>query len=147
MYMAPPLQATVAASTLQIEPTRGPEQGANELGWAGLSRGPRSGYDPHVGEVTRMRAFLIGALLAGAVLLFGAQRAHGAFPQCPSVGADMSCQYLVTITDAGSSVAEDATQGPYEAADDSLIGVQNSSSKGVSSLPLSSPGTSLFGFE
>jgi hypothetical protein len=100
-----------------------------------------------VGEVTRIRAVLVGGLLAGAVLLFAAPRAHGAFPQCPPVGADAGCQYLITITDAGPSVAQDVSQGPYEAADDSLIGVLNSSSKGVTALPLSSPGTSLFGFE
>jgi len=73
--------------------------------------------------------------------------AGAAFTQCPPVGSDTSCQYLVTVTDAGPSVAGDLTQGPYEACDDSLIGVQNSSSKAIAALPLSAPGTSLFGFE
>ena len=69
------------------------------------------------------------------------------FAQCPPVDADAGCQFLVTITNGGHSVAQDATQAPYEMSDDSLIGVQNSSSASVSALPLSSPGTSLFGFE
>jgi hypothetical protein len=69
------------------------------------------------------------------------------FTQCPPVDADKSCQFLVTITDAGPSVAADPTQGPYEGSDDSLIGVQNNSSAAIAALPLSAPGTSLFGFE
>jgi hypothetical protein len=73
--------------------------------------------------------------------------AQAAFTQCPPVYADTSCQFLVTITDAGPSVAQDTTQGPYERSDDSLLGVQNSSSRAVSALPLAAPGTSLFSFE
>jgi hypothetical protein len=69
------------------------------------------------------------------------------FGQCPAVNVDKSCQFLVTITDAGQSVAQDAAQGPYDGEDDSLIGVQNSSSKAIAALPLSAPGTALFGFE
>ena len=65
----------------------------------------------------------------------------------PPVYADKSCQFLITITNAGTSVAQDTTQGPYEASDDSLIGVQNNSSSSITALPLSSPGTTLFGFE
>ena len=46
----------------------------------------------------------------------------------------------------GVQVAEDNTQGPYEGSDDALIGIQNSSSKAISAIPLSAE-NSLFGFE
>src|SRR5207302_3015694 len=55
--------------------------------------------------------------------------------------------FLITITAAGPSVAQDSTQAPYENEDDSLIGVQNNSSNSISALPLAAPGTALFGFE
>jgi hypothetical protein len=94
-----------------------------------------------------------GTLLAGSVAwlalaLAGATAVHAQpFAQCPPVSADKSCQYLVTITNAGPSVAQDPAQGPYDGEDDSLIGVQNNSSSAIAALPLSAPETGLFGFE
>jgi hypothetical protein len=95
---------------------------------------------------------VVGALVAATIIvaamaLAAVPAAKAAFPQCPPVYADTSCQFLITITDAGPSVVQDPAQGPYEKSDDSLLGVQNSSSRSVSALPLSAPGTSLFGFE
>jgi hypothetical protein len=90
---------------------------------------------------------LVGILVAAAIGACTVPAAQAAFPQCPPVNADTSCQFLITITDGGSSAAQDIAQGPYERSDDSLIGVQNNSSKSVTALPLASPGTSLFGFE
>jgi hypothetical protein len=96
----------------------------------------------------RVRVALLGTLAAVAIAVVAVPGAQAAqFGQCPPVYADTGCQFLVTITDAGPSVAQDATQAPYENSDDSLLGVQNSSSRSVSALPLSAPGTSLFGFE
>jgi hypothetical protein len=86
------------------------------------------------------------AWIAGATAAAPAVQAQP-FAQCPAVNVDKSCQFLVTITDAGQSVAQDSAQGPYDGEDDSLIGVQNSSSKTLAALPLSAPGTGLFGFE
>lgn len=68
-----------------------------------------------------------------------------ALTQCPAVGADTSCQFLIVVTDSGATVQQDSSQGPYEASDDSLIGVQNNSSRALAGLPLSAPG--LFNFE
>ena len=91
---------------------------------------------------------LVGTLVAVGIAFSAVPRAQAAqFGQCPPVDADTGCQFLITIADSGPSVAQDATQGPYEASDDSLIGVQNNSSKSIVALPLASPGTSLFGFE
>jgi hypothetical protein len=94
------------------------------------------------------RIALLGvSLLALSIAVLAPSSAGAAFTQCPAVGSDTSCQFLVTITNTGPSVAQDSTQGPYEASDDSLIGVQNSSSKSIAALPLAATGTSLFGFE
>jgi hypothetical protein len=94
-----------------------------------------------------VRSALVGTFMAAAVAVVAPWAQAQPFPQCPPVYADTSCQFLVTITDTGPSVAQDTAQGPYEKSDDSLLGVQNSSSRSVSALPLAAPGTSLFGFE
>ena len=114
-----------------------------------LARGLRRrlGYDRGV-----RRSMIRGGLAAGMLAVaigFGAGQLAEAqpFPQCPPVDGDKSCQFLITVTNAGPSVAQDTTQPPYEASDDSLIGVQNSSSNAITALPLSAPGTLLFGFE
>ncbi len=72
--------------------------------------------------------------------------AGAAFPQCPAVNKDASCQFLITVGDKGVQVAEDAAQKPYDGEDDALIGIQNASSKPIASIPLSAENT-LFGFE
>jgi hypothetical protein len=90
----------------------------------------------------------LGVTLMTAAIALSAQGAQAQpFTQCPPVDADKSCQFLVTITAAGPSVAADPAVGAYENSDDSLIGVQNSSSNAIAALPLSASGTTLFGFE
>ena len=69
------------------------------------------------------------------------------FKQCPPVGVDFGCQFLITVSDSGTLVQGDANQPPYENSDDSLIGVVNNSSKPISHMPLSVPGSDLFNFE
>ena len=99
-----------------------------------------------MGTSVRSGIALVGALLVSAFALLTATAARAQpFAQCPAVGADASCQYLLTVTNAGTTVAQDSTQGPYESSDDSLLGVQDSSSRAISALPLSAPG--LFSFE
>jgi hypothetical protein len=96
----------------------------------------------------RVRGALIAAFAAAATAMWAAPSAQAVFTQCPPVDADAGCQFLITVTDSGPpSVTPDSTQGPYEVEDDSLIGVQNSSSKALTALPLSAPNSSLFGFE
>ena len=69
------------------------------------------------------------------------------FTQCPAVYLDTGCQFLITVNNGTETVTQDANQGPYEGADDALIGVQNNSSSPVSALPLSVPNSDLFGFD
>jgi hypothetical protein len=89
----------------------------------------------------------LAVLLAAAIAAWAPAGAQALFTQCPPVSADQGCQFLITITNGGQSVVQDATQGPYEGSDDSLIGVQNNASNAISALPLAAPGTVLFGFE
>ncbi len=72
--------------------------------------------------------------------------ASAAFAQCPPVSHDASCQFLITVTGKGVQVAQDPAQGPYDGEDDALIGIQNSSSKPIASIPLSAE-NALFSFE
>lgn len=96
----------------------------------------------------RARVVLAAVLAVAAVALLPAPGARAQmFKQCPPVDADGGCQFLITVTAAGPSVAQDPTQSPYEVEDDSLIGVQNNSPNAISALPLASPGAGLFGFE
>jgi hypothetical protein len=99
-----------------------------------------------MGGSVRARVALLAVLLPAAAA-WAPSGAQALFPQCPPVSADQGCQFLITVTNGSQSVVPDTTQGPYEAEDDSLIGVQNNSSSGISALPLAAPGTALFGFE
>jgi hypothetical protein len=69
------------------------------------------------------------------------------YTECPPVDANNGCQYLIVMSNSAPTVLFDAGQGPYEGSDDSLIGVFNNSSNPVSALPISTPNSSLFGFE
>jgi hypothetical protein len=100
------------------------------------------------GFFSRCAAGLCGAVAALGLALIAAPVASAAtFPQCPAVFENTGCQFLITVNNGSQTVIEDTAQGPYEGADDSLIGVQNNSSSPVSQLPLSVPGSALFGFE
>jgi hypothetical protein len=67
------------------------------------------------------------------------------FTECPPVGTNTGCQFLIVFTNSGKTIYEDPSQGPYENDDDALTGVLNQSSKPIAALPLSAPG--LFNFE
>ena len=68
------------------------------------------------------------------------------FTQCPAIGVDQGCQFLLTLTDSSQQFDTDPSQSAYESADDSLIGIQNNTSAPVSSLTLSAQ-SGIFGFE
>lgn len=68
------------------------------------------------------------------------------FTECPAIGNDTSCGILIQITDTSNIILSDPSQGPFDGADDTLIGVLNSSSQSISSIQLSS-NTDIFGFD
>ncbi|MDQ2773606.1 MAG: PEP-CTERM sorting domain-containing protein [Acidobacteriota bacterium] len=96
-----------------------------------------------------MKSLLMAALF-GSVLSIGSMHAAPLFSECPAVGSNTGCQFLITVNaDNTTTVAEDTVapnNGPYDASDDTLVGVLNNSSKNVNSLPISSS-TTIFGFE
>lgn len=86
---------------------------------------------------------------AGAATAATPHAAAPQFRQCPVVGSDTGCQYLITVTDLTVSMATDPAQPSY-ASDrgathetglptDALIGVRNDSSRPVSQLNVSGP--------
>jgi len=91
------------------------------------------------------------AVCAVAVLLFaGTLSASPLYTQCPAVGANTGCQFLITVNADGSvSIAMDPNppnNGPYDGTDDTLVGLQNNSNQAVMAFPLSSNET-VFGFD
>jgi RHS repeat-associated protein len=68
------------------------------------------------------------------------------YTECPAVGSDTSCEFLINPTDSGVSVLRDQNQGPFDGSDDTLVGVLNSSSRTVVSLSLAS-NQPIFGFD
>ena len=99
-----------------------------------------------------MRGALVGLIAAVGILALAVPAAGAATPvppfgQCPAVGADSSCALLIVVTDTATTVLGDTSLGPYDAADDTLVGLLNQSSRKVGSLPLSSSSHPIFGFE
>jgi RHS repeat-associated protein len=112
---------------------------------------PKAGEKPHPASTFSVHAVPANSapsLKSGATP--HAAAAPGApsspFNQCPAVGADSSCELLIDITDSGTIVYQDPSVGPYDSAEDTLIGVQNRSSTKIGHLSLSS-NTDLFGFD
>jgi len=71
------------------------------------------------------------------------------FPQCPPVGNDTGCGFLVTVNaDGSTTVAADPAQpaSGYDGAEDTLVAVQNNATKTIRSVNLSSS-TSAFAFD
>ncbi|HEY1580434.1 MAG TPA: hypothetical protein VGF82_25515 [Terracidiphilus sp.] len=64
---------------------------------------------------------------------------------CPAVGNDNNCGIIITITDTDATVTVTG-QGPYDGADDTLIGVVNNGRVPISTLRLNST-LPIFGFD
>ena len=94
-----------------------------------------------------MKLAVVG--IAGALGFAVVSARAQSFPECPPVGLDTTgCEFLITIT--GPTTFTVATSspdlGPYDGADDTLVGVINSSGATVNSIFLSS-NTDIFGFD
>jgi hypothetical protein len=64
---------------------------------------------------------------------------------CPNFGADTTCGAIITITNSGVTVTLTG-QGPYDGADDTLVGIVNNSSSALNKIHLAST-TDIFGFD
>ena len=80
-----------------------------------------------------------------AVLLSTAAFSSAFAGVCPAVGNDSDCGVIITITDSGASLAFTG-QGPYDGAEDTLVGVVNNSSQSVSALGVTAS-DDIFAFE
>ncbi|HEY6473960.1 MAG TPA: hypothetical protein VIY26_13795, partial [Acidimicrobiales bacterium] len=86
-------------------------------------------------EKMRTRAFAVLAATAASLALvflsfpvFGgvASAAVPEFPQCPAIGHDTGCEFLITLPATGpATIQQDTTQGPYDGNDDTLVGIVN----------------------
>lgn len=97
--------------------------------------------------VSACAALLI--LLGGVGSPVATATAAPLFTECPHVGADTGCQYLITVTGLGASIATDPTQSSYASnlvathesgtPTDALVGVKNDSTKPLTEIALSGP--------
>jgi hypothetical protein len=79
------------------------------------------------------------------------------FPQCPATGFDTTgCEFLITVTAVNGSGAATAFSvavsspdlGPFDGADDTLVGIVNSSGATLNSITLTGAGgLDIFGFD
>ena len=61
------------------------------------------------------------------------------FTECPAIGHDTGCQFLVTLPASGpATITEDKNQGPYDGSDDTLVGIVNDTAVPIPSVNLSS---------
>src|SRR6267143_2170153 len=97
--------------------------------------------------MNKFRGLLALALGGLAVLVPGAGATGSAqgppagpttppFFQCPAIGLDTTCQFLVDVTDAGSTVLQDSSQSFYDGSDDVTVAIQNDSSTPLGSVHL-----------
>ena len=113
---------------------------------SGLGHIPRRRTSSHV------RLLVSTVMVVATALTFATAGAASAamasqvppFKQCPSVGQSPSCQILIVVNpDRTVSVLGDPAVTSYDGSDDTLVGVVNNSSKPVSAITVSGPGTGL----
>jgi hypothetical protein len=94
---------------------------------------------------------LVAFAFAAALIAAPSATAAPLFPQCPPVGANDGCAILIVVDANGNvSVQQDPNppnNGPYDGADDTLVGLQNNATFAVASINLSSTTLPIFGFD
>ena len=101
----------------------------------------------------RSKLVVLGTAVAAALVPVvaypsAASAAGTPFTQCPHVGQDPSCAILIVINpDKSVSVLGDPSVGPYDGADDTLVGVQNNSTSYIPAITVTGPGSGLSQFD
>src|SRR5258706_9932876 len=105
-------------------------------------------------EVKHMKNFntikkALFSLVIGGLLTLGMHTSAYAAPlftQCPAIGSDTGCGILITFNaDGTTTVASDPSQGPYDAIEDTLVGIQNNTGVTIPNTVIS--GSGIFGFD
>ncbi len=94
----------------------------------------------------RSAVLVFVGLTLGVAWLMPSAASAAEFEQCPHVDKDTGCQFLIMVTNSGVTVPNDSSQSAYDGEDDTLIGIENTSSKSISSFPLSSA-KNIYGFD
>jgi hypothetical protein len=109
---------------------------------------------PFLGEILRWSlpasVAIMALVIAGAVVPTGAAYAGAVppFTECPAVNFAPSCSIQLQVNaDNSVTVAVDPAVGAYDGADDTLIGITNSSPLPVSAVTVTGPGSGLSGFD
>jgi hypothetical protein len=110
-----------------------------------------------IGSALRRIVVLLGSVaLAGSIfsIYAGSSGALNApattapFNECPGVGSDSGCQFLIILNPGGgpASIVSNPNIGPFDGDDDTLVGIFNNSGATVSTVGLSAT-TDIFGFD
>ena len=109
---------------------------------------------PFLGEILRWSlpasVAIVALVIAGAVVPTGAAYAAAGppFTECPAVNFSPSCGIQLQVNaDNSVTVAIDPSVGAYDGADDTLIGIVNTSATPVSAVTVTGPGSDLSGFD
>ena len=100
------------------------------------------------------RALCAGTAAAAVMLAIVPGSANAAsavtppFKECPAIGAVPSCGILLVVnSDQTITVLGDSSAGPYDGADDTLVGIVNNSSSPIPAITVSGSGSGLAGFD
>jgi hypothetical protein len=109
----------------------------------GFERAP--GYPNGVSKQGLLGAVVLAGVGLATLGLVPSSAGVRVFAQCPPVGLSAGCQSLIVVNDRGVQLQTDPAQGAYDGNKDSLVGVQNNSSRAVASVWLAAP--KLFDFD
>jgi RHS repeat-associated protein len=145
VYAAPATSATTAAPHARQGPPEPavPPTPPDRAGQPGESRaGQRSAAADAPNRPAKL-ALTVSAFNAGgpnakrAAAPAAAATPTPPFNECPAVGADISCAVLIVVGSGSIQVLVDSSQRPFDGADDTLVGVLNSSGSTVAHIALS----------
>ncbi len=107
----------------------GPPTGSHIFRLAGHRRRLRAGALALIAASAGLTAFAAAASASGSAQGPPAGPKSPPFTQCPAIGHDSTCEYLIDVTSTDPSVpptvVRDSTQRPYDGTDDATVAFQN----------------------
>jgi hypothetical protein len=126
------------------------------VGDGGLGKGLSRRIYALLGATAALLAICLGAAAGASASGFAQGPPAGPtsppFFQCPQIGRDATCGYLIDVTNPATqpTILQDATQGPYdEGGDDVTVAVQNDTNQPLGSVHVgvAHSGDNVFGFD